>query len=96
MTSKNHCFKRQISYRKFNRIKMKSTAKSCRSYRYKTSRYSPEASTEAYVDGNFCYVKFLINNGTDRLHPQYMRYWVGDNERADAFAYVAYSVWCDW
>lgn len=95
MNTTNLCFKRQISYRKFNRIKTNTTAKSCRSYRYRVNNYSPEASNESYVLGDFCYVKFLVNKGTDRLTPVYMRYWVGTNERADNFAFVLNNVWCE-
>lgn len=80
--------KRQVSYRKFVRVLKKFDSAPCRAYRYQSRKYEPEASVEAYINGNFCYCAFLVNRGQDKLERVYMRYWVGDNERADAFAYL--------
>jgi hypothetical protein len=80
--------KRQISYRKFNRILRKFDSSPCRAYRYQPRKYEPEASLGAYVNGDYCYVVFLVNRGQDKMERVYMRYFVGDGNRADAFAYV--------
>lgn len=80
--------KRQISHRKFKRILRKFDSAACRAYRYQARRYEPEASVEAYINGDFCYAVFLVNRGQDKLERVYMRYSVKTNERADAFAYV--------
>lgn len=80
--------KRQISHRKFTRVLKNFDSAACRAYRYMPRKYSPEASLEAYVLGDFCYVIFLVNKGQDKLERVYMRYFAGDGHRADSFAYV--------
>jgi hypothetical protein len=78
--------KQQVSQYKFKRVV--SSGVPCRAYRYQPREYEPEASVEAYVFGNHCYAVFLVNRGQDKLERVYLRYWVGDNERADTFAYL--------
>lgn len=80
--------KRQISHRKFTRVLRDFDSAACRAYRYQPRQYSPEASLEAYVLGDFCYCIFLVNRGQDKLERVYLRYWIGSGNRADAFAYV--------
>lgn len=80
--------KRQISYRKFSRVSKNLNSLPCKSYRYQSCKYEPEASVEAYVYNDFCYCVFLVNRGQDALERVYMRYWIKDNERADNFAYA--------
>ena len=78
--------KRQISQYKFSRLSKSSTP--CRAYRWHSAKYEPEASVEAFIHENHCYAAFLVSRGQDKLDRIYLRYWVGDNQRADTFAYL--------
>ena len=80
--------KRQVSHCKFTRVLRNFNSAACRAYRYQPRKYAPEASLEAYVLGDYCYAIFLVNRGQDKLERVYMRYYVKDGNRADAFAYV--------
>lgn len=80
--------KRQVSLHKYRRVCRNPKAIHCQAYRYKNNKYESEASVEAFKFGDYVYALFPRYVGENRFSVYCMRYWVGDHERSDLFAYV--------
>lgn len=84
-----HTKKKSVSLRKYRRILNNPAATPCQSFRYRCNKYESEASLESYKLGDFVYCLFKTNKSkSDRFKICCMRYWVGDHDRVDLFAYV--------
>lgn len=81
--------KKQISFSKYQRIRASTESIPVRSFRLMKTRYEPELALEAYKCGDYVYAIFRCKkqNG-NRLSTYCTRYWVGDCERSDLFAYA--------
>lgn len=81
--------KKQVSMRKFSRIRSNSKSKLCHTYRYRNDRWLAEMSLEAYKYGDYVYAIYPdATQSGHRLKCHCVRYWVGDHERADLFSFV--------
>lgn len=81
--------KKQISFRKYQRIRASTESIPVRSFRLMKTKYEPELALEAYKYGDYVYAIFRCKKQSgNRLTTYCVRYWVGDGWRLDLFAYT--------